>query len=159
MNMYDALFSPGFILNEQIARQVFDILPDNGPIMIIMDKEGNNWPSNSEQFAKSEIDESFLGDICQSIDDGSEPVITNIKDSSVIAAQLVTERTKCGYVIFILPQCSPESALINVDFIEMLISQMNLIAKLIEKNCQLYELKMRHTPGTSAYVSSEIASN
>ena len=28
MDMYDSLFYPGCVLNEQIARQIFDILPE-----------------------------------------------------------------------------------------------------------------------------------
>ena len=39
MNLHDSLSSSGFILNEQIARQVFEILPEQGPILLIMDKD------------------------------------------------------------------------------------------------------------------------
>ena len=50
MDMYDSLFSPGCALNEQIARQIFDILPERGLVMMIMDRDGNCWPSDSENF-------------------------------------------------------------------------------------------------------------
>ena len=60
MEMYESLFSTGFVLNEQIAREIFEILPEQGPVMIIMDRDGNSWPSNSEQFAKLNINESFF---------------------------------------------------------------------------------------------------
>ena len=143
MNMYGSLVSPSCILNEQVARQVFDILPESGPIMVIMDRDGNYWPSNTEEFSKLNISESFLRELCAKIDDGTEPLITHTNDSSIVAAQLATERTNCGYVIIALPQYNPESTMVNINLIETILSQTGLIAKLIEKNSLLYELQMK----------------
>ena len=134
MDMYESLFSGSCVLNEQIARQVFDVLPEQGPVILIVDKDGHFWPSDSEKFSQLNISESFLQEIRTKIDDGAEPVVTHIDECSIIAAQLATERTNCGYVIIALPQYSPESTLINIDLIEMLLNQMSLIAKLVEKN-------------------------
>lgn len=145
MNMYGSLISPGCILNEQVARQVFDILPESGPIMVIMDRDGNCWPSNSEEFSKLNISESFLRELCAKIDDGIEPVITHTDDSSIVAAQLATERTNCGYVIIALPQYNPESTMVNINLIETLLNQTSLIAKITEKNNLLYELQMKQS--------------
>jgi len=156
MDMYDSLFSPVCALNEQIARQVFDILPDGGPIIVIMDKEGNCWPSDSEKFSELSICDSFLTELCAKIDDGNEPLITQADDFSIISAQLATERTNCGYVIVALPRYNPESTLINIDLIEILLNQIGLIAKLIEKNNLLYELQMKQF---SEYGQGEMASN
>jgi len=161
MDMGDWLFSPSCVLpvaelNEQIARQIFDILPERGPIMVIMDRDGNCWFSNFEKFSKLNISESFLKELCTKIDDGAEPVITQANDCSIIAAQLTTERTNCGYVIIALPQYSPESTLINIDLIETLLNQTGLIAKLIEKNNLLHELQMKQL---SLYTQSETSSN
>jgi len=156
MNLHESLSSPGFMLNEQIARQVFDVLPEQGPILLIMDRNGHSWPSDSEKFAKLNMSESFLKELCANIDDGVEPVVTQINDCSIVAAQLATERSNCGYVIMALPQYNPESTLINIDLIEILLSQFSLIAKLIEKNNLLYETQMKHY---RAFDQSEIASN
>ncbi len=156
MNLHESLSSAGFMLNEQIARQVFEVLPEQGPILLIMDRNGHSWPSDSEKFAKLNISESFLKELCAKIDDGVEPVVTQINDCSIIAAQLATERSNCGYVIMALPQYNPESTLINIDLIEILLSQFSLIAKLIEKNNLLYETQMKHY---RACDQSEIASN
>ncbi len=144
MNAYDSLFSPDSVLNEQIARQIFDVLPESGPIMIIISKEGNCWPSDSEAFAALNISETFLKELCDKIDDGDEPVMSQHDEVSIIAAQLATEHTNCGYVIIALPQYSPESTLINIDLIEIVLNQVNLVAKLIEKNSQLYELQIKN---------------
>lgn len=144
MNMYESLSSPGFILNEQIARQIFETLPENGPLLMITDRQGNTWPSNSREFAELNISESFLRQVCAKIDDGAEPVMTQFDECSVVAAQLATERSNCGYVIIALPKYSPESTLANIDLIEILLNQFSLIARLIEKHNRLYEVQMKH---------------
>jgi len=40
MNIYNSLFSKNCMLNEQVARQVFEILPEEGPMMVILDRAG-----------------------------------------------------------------------------------------------------------------------
>jgi hypothetical protein len=156
MDMYDSLFSPGSVLNEQIAQQIFDILPEQGPIMVIMDRDGNCRVRDSEKFSTLNISESFLRELCAKVDDGAEPVITQVDDFSIIAAQLATGRTNCGYVIIALPQYSPESTLVNIDLIEVLLNQTGLIAKLIEENNLLCELQ---TKQFSMYSQCETTSN
>jgi hypothetical protein len=144
MNIYESVSSPSFMLNEQIARQVFEILPESGPLVMIMDTEGNSWPSNSDDFAKRNISESFLKRICAKIDDGAEPVMTQFDECSIVAAQLATDNSNCGYVIIALPKYGPESTLANIELIEILLYQLSLIARLIEKHNRLYEVQMKH---------------
>jgi hypothetical protein len=156
MDVSNSLLSPVGALNEQIARQIFDLLPERGPVMIIMDREGHCWPSDSEQFSKLNISKAFLKELCGKVDDGSEPIVTQANDCSVVAAQLATEQTNCGYVLIAMPQYSPESTLVNIDLVEIVLSQINLIAKLIEKNNLLYELQMKQF---SVYGGGETPSN
>ena len=156
MDMYDSLFLSSSVLNEQIARQIFEVLPERGPVIVIMDREGNCWPSDSEKFSALDIGESLLRELCAKIDDGAEPVVTQADDCSIVAGQLATERTNCGYVIIALPRYSPESTLVNIDLIEILLNQIGLIAKLIEKNNLLYELQMKQF---SVYGQSEVPTN
>ncbi|MFH1718834.1 MAG: hypothetical protein ABIF19_15875 [Planctomycetota bacterium] len=143
MNVYEPVSSRNFMLNEQIARQVFEVLPEQGPLMLIMDRDGNSWPSDSAELAKLDISESFLKELCAKIDDGAEPVVTQVNDCSIIAAQLATDQSNCGYVIIALPQYSPESTLININLIEIVLNQLSLIARLIEKSNLLYEVQMK----------------
>jgi len=156
MDMYESLISDSSVLNEQIAKELAGIVPEQGPIMAILDREGNCWSSHRERFAELHISEAFLKEVCAKIDDGAEPVITQVDDFSIIGAQLATECTNCGYVVIVLPQYSPESTLINIDLIEMLLNQIGLMAKLIEKNNQLRECSMKPY---SVYVQSDVASN
>ncbi len=156
MDIGDWLFSPNFVLNEQIVREIFDILPERGPIMVIMDRDGHRWVSDPEKFSKLSVRDSFWSKLCVKIDDGAEPVITQADDCSIVAAELATGQTKCGYVVIILPQYSPESTLMNIDLIETLLNQTGLIAKLIEKNNQLCELQRKQL---SSYTQKETSSN
>jgi len=156
MDTYDSLFYPGCVLNEQIARQIFDTLPEQGPVIAIVDRQGHCWPSDSHRFSELNISDSFLRELCEKIDDGAEPVVTQADDCSIIASQLATEQTNCGYVIIALPQYNPESALVNISLIEILLNQLGLIANLIEKNHLLRELQMKHF---SLYGRNETVSN
>ncbi len=144
MDISQSLSSHGCKLTEQIAGQIFEVLPERGPLIVIMDTDGNNRPSDPEEFARLNISESFLKEVCVTIDDGAEPVITNSNDCSIIAGQLATEESNYGYVFVVLPQYNPESTLLSIDLIEMLLNQIGLIAKLIEKNNFHYEIQMKH---------------
>jgi hypothetical protein len=143
MNTLGSVYSQGCVLSEQIARQVFDILPEDGPVMIIISRKGNCWPSDAEGFAKLGITDGFIKELCAKVDDGNEPIITQVNDFSIVATALATERTDCGYIIIALPHYSPESTLANITLIEILLSQVGLIAHLIEKNNLLYERQMK----------------
>jgi len=156
MDMYDAVLSRSRLLNEQVASQVFETLPEEGPIVVIMDKNGTCWPSDSEEFAKLRMSEPFLKELCAKVDDGAEPVVTQAHEASIVVSQLATDRTDCGYVLIALPRYSPESTLVNIDLIEALLNQISLVAKLLEKNTFLYELQMKHY---GAYSNSKPPSN
>ena len=64
MDIGDWLISPNCVLNEQIAREIFDILPERGPIMIIMDREGHRWVSDPEKFSELSVRDSFWSKLC-----------------------------------------------------------------------------------------------
>jgi len=121
-----------------------------------MDRNGNTWPSDSVELAKLDMSESFLKELCAKIDDGAEPIVTQINDCSIIAEQLATEQTNCGYVLIALPQYSPESTLINIDLIEIVLNQLRLIARLIEKNNMLYDVQLKQYRNCS---HTEVISN
>ena len=143
MDMNETPICTERMLNEQIAKQLFEIQPENGPVVVILDRDGTCWPSDAERFAELDLDAALLKDICAKVDDGAEPVIAQVNDSNIVAAQLATERTNCGYVLFVSQQGGPESAMANMDLIEMLLGQIGLIGKLIEKYNQARELHMK----------------
>ena len=150
MDTFSSAYEQSCVLNEQIARQIFDILPEDGPVMIIVSPKGNYWPSDSEGFTRFGFNDGFIKDLCTKVDDGEEPIITQINDCSVVATALATERTNCGYIILALPHYSPESTLANLTLIEILLSQMGLIAHLIEQNNILYQRQTKQLIATTA---------
>lgn len=156
MDICESQYSRSSVLNEQIAGEIFDILPEDGPVVIIVGRDGKNRVSDSEKFSRLNISESFLKGLCATIDDGAEPVVTQVDDFGVVASQLATDETNCGYVIIALPQYNSESTLINIGLIEMLLNQIGLIARLVEKNDQAYVLQMKQL---GMYSQSDIASS
>ena len=156
MDTCDATFSPTHLLNEQIARQIFDALPEQGPSVVILDRDGSSWPSHPEELARLGLDASLWKDLRAKVDDGAEPVLTQVGEASVTIAQLSTECTKCGYVVVVLPRYSPEATLGNLDLVEAMLSQIALIARLIEKGSMLTKSHMNHY---AAYSASTAASN
>jgi hypothetical protein len=144
MDTCDAMFSATHLLNEQIAHEVFDVLPERGPVLILLDRDGSCWASQPEELARLNLSDTLWKDLRAKVDDGAEPVITQVGDVSLIVAQLATDRTKCGYVAVVLACRSPESALANIDLIEALLSQITLIARLVEKSRLLTRLHVDH---------------
>jgi hypothetical protein len=134
MDICQSHFPQVSALSEQIAKEIFDILPEDGPIVMIVGRDGSHWLSNSTRIPELDIDEPFLKRICAKIDDGAEPVITRLNDFGIVAEQLATEHANYGYVIVALPQYNPESVLINIGLIETLLNQIGLIATLVEQN-------------------------
>jgi hypothetical protein len=156
MDICDTTFSTAHLLSEQIARQVFDVLPERGPIVIIMDRGSGCWSSHPEEFAKVNLSEALLKDLRAKVDDGAEPVITQVGDVSVVVAQLSTDRTHCGYAAVVLARHDAESTLANIDLVEALLSQIALIARLIEKSSMLNRSHVNHY---ATYSASQAASN
>ena len=144
MDIHDKLYSHSSVLNEQIARQVFSILPDTGPVVVITDRQGNCWPSDSERFSELNLSDLFLAQLCNRIDDGVDYVTTQVADVCVVGSQLSTERTNCGYVFIVMPQCAAKSAAKHTDIVEVLLGLISLAATLVEKNTLLYELQLRY---------------
>ncbi len=156
MDTCDTTFSATHLLNEQIARQVFEVLPERGPILVLVDRDGSTWPSHPEEFAKLNLSAALLQELRAKVDDGAEPVITQVGDTSVIVAQLATDRTNCGYVVIALACHRPESTLANIDLIETLLSQIVLIARLTERSRILTKSHVNHY---AVYSATDAATN
>ncbi len=60
MDICDSQLSRRSMLNEQIAGEIFDILPEDGAIVMIVGRDGINWVIDSFRFSELNISESFL---------------------------------------------------------------------------------------------------
>ena len=143
MDACDAVFSATYALNEQIARAVFEALPDGGPVVAIMDGEGHSWVSDAAAFARVNLAEPFLDDLCAAVDDGIEPVTVRAGETSVTVTQLTTEQTHCGYLVLVTPRPDERTSAVERDLVEALLGQILLAANLIEARCLLSDTQVR----------------
>ncbi len=143
MDMYDIMFSTSGMLNDQMARQIFGILPEDGPLVVIRDRAGNCWPSRSDDMNRLGLGEAYITEVCDRIDDGAEPVITEHNGCGIVAAQISTERTPCGYIILAWEGYPSERILNESVTFDIILSMVSLVARLIEQNNQLFERQIR----------------
>ena len=141
MDIYNSILSRSFVINEQIAEQIFETIPQQGLVVLIIGKDSKLWPSNPEEFQKLNIRQDLLKEICRKIDDGAEPVVTHENNCGFVASQLSTDKNNCGYVIIALPQYTPDSIMSNINLLEIMLNQFNLIANLIENKNRFYEVQ------------------
>ena len=143
MNMFDLLFSSTHMLNEQIAQELFDIMPEQGVVAAITDDLGNWWPSNEDKFRQILSDRGTLEHMCSRVDDGEELVVGQIADFGVVVSQLSTESLDCGYLVIALEKHTHQATVAQMDMVELIINQTNLIARLIEQNNQTYHDELK----------------
>ena len=157
MSIYESLLSSPMMLNEQIAREVFEVMPDGELLVVICDEKGNYWASDQSRFAKVITDQKELERICTTIMDGCDPVIHDLDNCTIVATQLDTERTNCGCLFLILPAYTRQSTLANMEVIELLLSQLNLVARLIDKNNQLHRLQLKYLGDSASNCRQTVA--
>ena len=147
MDTCDTTFSTGLSLNEQTARQVFDVLPEEGVVVVIMDRDGTRWLSDSEAFDRLGLDEALIAELRARVDDGVEPVVTRLGHASIAMAQLTTGHTNCGYAMVVLPRSAGKRGVSDVNLLEACLGQIALIARLTERNRQLMKTRAAYYPG------------
>ncbi len=143
MNLYNSMFSQDAMFNELLAEQIFGMIPEQGPLVVIMDNEGNCRASDSELFEKLNLNKEWIDNFCSKISDGVEPVISHIDNYGVIGAQLIGEHNMCGYVIMVTEEAGLESMLAKIELLEMILNQFNLIAQLTEKCNTFYQIQAK----------------
>jgi hypothetical protein len=156
MDAYDAMFSATYVLNERIAQQVFEVMPEGGPLLALVDGSGHYWASDSEAFMQLNLVETLLDDLRAQVDDGLDPATVQVGDMSVMVTQLHTERTNCGYLVLAVPRYDADMTQTSLDLIDVLLSQILLVANLIER-CGL--LSDTQAKCYSAYATSDAPVN
>lgn len=133
MDAYDAMFSATYVLNERIAQWMFEMLPEGGPLLALVDGSGHYWASDPEAFMQLNLVETLLDDLRAQVDDGLEPATVEVGDTMVLVTQLHTERTNCGYLVLAVPRHGAELSQTSLELIELLLSQVLLVASLVER--------------------------
>ena len=152
MNIYDTLFTASDMFSEQVARQVFDGIGEDGPFVTIIDETGVCRSSDENRFGEVFDDTELLNNLLSRIGDGDSPVTTCINGCGVIAGQLRVDMRHLGYVIIGLNGYNIDSTVANYDLGEMLLNQINTIASLQDNFNQLHHRQLNQL---SQSISSE----
>ncbi len=135
--------SPG-VLNQQIASVAFSCLPEDGPLAVILDGQGQCWPSDAVRYSTIFAKVNCLDGIIARVDDGADHVISEINGTTVVAYQLATNDIHCGYIVFALEGYTQESAVENIDLLDTILAMMNLVGGLIEKANKSQAIQMKN---------------
>lgn len=139
----------------KIAQVVFDSFANTDIVLAILNRNGSYVSNKIEVFEQVFSEGKLLEELRRKIDDGHEPLITQIGEFLVAASALSADFNSMGYVIMLLPastssegsghssEKSPEyldsTGSRQVELIEIILEQFSLIAGLIEQNQQLIE--------------------
>ena len=131
------------MLNEQLARIIFDFTGPDGPLVAILDPDGCYRASDELVFEQIFADESLLEKMCVSIDDGDDPLVVAVDGYVIIATQLIAEDVNCGYLIIALENGDSGNKLPNSGLVELLVNQFMAIASLAAKNNRLHHMQLK----------------
>lgn len=140
--MYDSLFTSNYMLNEQIANELFRVMPQEGVVVAIIDDQENCWPSDQDRFCEF-FNSIQFDQVFARIADGDEPVIAESPNGTAITTQLTVGDINCGYLTVALENKTPEEVLVNMDIVELILNQVALIGFLINKNNQLHHEQLK----------------
>jgi len=137
MNTYAPQQTGHSSLIEQIASQVFGNLPEDGPLVVILDGKGSCCPSDSEKFSRVFAETHLVDQVIARVDDGGDPFISYVDDCAIVATELTSGYSHCGYMIIALDGFTQGSVMDNIDLVDTILSMMDIICGLVEKNCRL----------------------
>ncbi len=141
MELFETATHPEKMILEQCSSLVFDCISSDSALIVLMDRDGQYWCNDKAQFDSLDVDRKLFRRLRANVDDGEEPVLTQHNEHTFIASGLSSQATHFGYIFMVIPAPGPETALVNTEFIEMMLTQMNLIISLIEQNHYLQNLQ------------------
>jgi hypothetical protein len=123
------------VLN-QTAQLVFESFENTDITFALISKEGHCITSRPQVVAEVFSNQKLLDSLCQRINDGDEPTMAYIGDYLVAGSALLIDEDNNGFVIMILPGYGPEKASASMDFIEVILSQILLLAREVGRNME-----------------------
>lgn len=110
---------------DRIARTVLESFEESNVILAIVDREGCYVSSQIDVFEEVFADPQMLDEMCRKIDDGCEPLTTQMGNYFVAGASI----NDIGYSILLVPNYAPEKTAAYSDFIEIVLSQISMLAE------------------------------
>ncbi|MBU1260305.1 MAG: hypothetical protein KJ757_07215 [Planctomycetes bacterium] len=121
----------------KIARTVFDSFQNSDIILTILDRTGSYVSNKVDVFKQVFSKQELLDNLCGRIDDDCEPLIAQLGDYSVAAAGFSANGSFGGYAVMLLPGCNLEKAVGCTDFLEIILSQISLLADKAVQDSQI----------------------
>jgi hypothetical protein len=123
------------VLN-QTAQLVFESFENTDITFALVSKDGHCISNRPQVVTQVFSNPKLLDSLCQRIDDGDEPTMACVGDYLVAGSGLLIDEDNNGFVIMILPGYNPEKASASMDFIEIILSQILLLAREVGRNME-----------------------
>jgi hypothetical protein len=123
------------VLN-QTAQLVFESFENTDITFALISNQGHCITSRPKVVAEVFSNQKLLDSLCQRIDDGDEPTMAYIGDYLVAASGLSIDEDNNGFIIMILPGYTPEKTTASMDFIEVILSQISMLAREVGRNME-----------------------
>lgn len=123
------------ILN-QTAQLVFESFENTDITFALISNQGRCITNRPNIFKQVLSNQKLLTSLCQKIDDGDEPKMAYIGDFLIAASGLSIDKENSGYIIMILPGYTPEKTSSCMEFIEVILNQISLLAQQVELNAE-----------------------
>ncbi len=152
--LYKSLLSDVDTLTEQLKGHLFDMTELEGPVLMVVDSQGELCANHPSRIAFLSEGPDVLSAICGQIDDGYDPCVYAVEGGCVIGTQLATATVDCGRFLIFLPEYRSETVQANMDLFELLLGQVQLICQLIEKNNRLHHQQLTGLSQNSVVLGS-----
>ena len=119
-------------VNEHIAELLVEAIGEDGPLLVVVDRHGNSWSSDTLKFTQV-LSEETIDQITCRIDDGCDPVISSCEENSFYATELMADQFSCGYLIIAFCGTKEVDILENIELIEGIGSLANAVASLTRR--------------------------
>ena len=132
MNTCENVFSSESYLMQEVANRLRGCFDSSEIDMLLFDASGNLQAGNTEILGGLGANQQLFKNICSRIDDGDEPIVSQIDGVGIVASGISGRNASLGYVFILLPGYSPERTIGSLDFLEIIISQVSMNVETIE---------------------------
>ena len=125
-------FSQYSQVTAHIAEMLVEAVGEDGPLFVVVDRQGNCWSNNTFKFTQV-LSEEMIEKIIWRIDDGDDPVISSNEECAFYATELLADQFSCGYLIVAVCEMKEVDMLENASLVECIASFANVIASLTRR--------------------------
>lgn len=155
--LYESLMSDSDLISQQFIGAIFDLANPEGLVMVYVNADYQPISSHPARTAFLKDNPELTRKLCGRIDDGDDPCVAQVEGGCLAGTQLQTETSHLGYFFVFMPGYSSDIVQSNMDMAELILSQAQLICRLIEKNNRLHHMHLVGLSKRSAILGSEMA--